>query len=164
MRRHPSSYCYGPIVQDRLLTLEAGVVMKKASGGDSPLWQGARKSFWTLLISRQRRRWLAVCFLEKSSGPRVFLTRRICRRKGDVRGWTRRSDPLVARPGGPHHHMVWPASGPSPALLWTPYSCQVIRNFSFCFVQFWEYFLCNFSKTQKQQKTGNWHYGILLIG
>jgi hypothetical protein len=23
---------------------------------------------------------------------------------------------------------------------------------------------CNFSKTQKQQKTGNWHYGILLIG
>jgi hypothetical protein len=27
----------------------------------------------------------------------------------------------------------------------------------FCFVQFREYFLCNFSETQKQQKTGNWH-------
>jgi hypothetical protein len=26
-----------------------------------------------------------------------------------------------------------------------------------------EYFLCNFSETQKQQKTGNWHCGILLI-
>jgi hypothetical protein len=34
----------------------------------------------------------------------------------------------------------------------------------FSFVQFREYFLCNFSETQKQQKTGNWHYGDLLIG
>jgi hypothetical protein len=34
----------------------------------------------------------------------------------------------------------------------------------FGFVQFQEYFLCNFSKTQKQQKTGNWHCGDLLIG
>jgi hypothetical protein len=36
--------------------------------------------------------------------------------------------------------------------------------FGFCFVQFREYFLCNFSETQKQQKTGNWHCGISLIG
>jgi hypothetical protein len=36
--------------------------------------------------------------------------------------------------------------------------------FGFCFVQFREYFLCNFFKTQKQQKTGNWHCGNLLIG
>jgi hypothetical protein len=28
-------------------------------------------------------------------------------------------------------------------------------TFGFCFVLFREYFLCNFSKTQKQQKTGN---------
>jgi hypothetical protein len=28
------------------------------------------------------------------------------------------------------------------------------RMFGFCFVQFREYFLCNFSETQKQQK--NW--------
>jgi hypothetical protein len=39
-----------------------------------------------------------------------------------------------------------------------------IRRFGFCFVQFREYFLCNFSETQKQQKTGNWHCGVLLIG
>jgi hypothetical protein len=39
-----------------------------------------------------------------------------------------------------------------------------IWMFGFCFVQFREYFLCNFSETQKQQKTGNWHCGILLIG
>jgi hypothetical protein len=34
----------------------------------------------------------------------------------------------------------------------------------FGFVQFREYFLCNFSETQKLQKTGNWHCGDLLIG
>jgi hypothetical protein len=34
----------------------------------------------------------------------------------------------------------------------------------FGFVQFREYFLCSFSETQKQQKTGNWHCGILSIG
>jgi hypothetical protein len=36
--------------------------------------------------------------------------------------------------------------------------------FDFCFVQLREYFPCNFSETQKQQKTGNWHRDILLIG
>jgi hypothetical protein len=35
------------------ITSKAGMVMKKASGGDSPLWQGAGKSFWTLSISRR---------------------------------------------------------------------------------------------------------------
>jgi hypothetical protein len=34
----------------------------------------------------------------------------------------------------------------------------------FGFVQFREYFMCNFSETQKQQKTGNWHCGDLLVG
>jgi hypothetical protein len=141
------------------------MVMKKAFGGDSPPWQGVGKSFWTLPILRQRRRRLAVCFLEKSSGLRVFLTEGLNRRMGDVRGWTRRSHPLVARPRpGSRHQQVWLAPGPSLALLWTPSSCQVIRDFSFCFIQFQEYFPCNFSETQKQQKTTNWHYGILLIG
>jgi hypothetical protein len=37
-------------------------------------------------------------------------------------------------------------------------------TFGFCFVQFREYFLCSFSETQKQQKIGNWHCGILSIG
>jgi hypothetical protein len=37
-------------------------------------------------------------------------------------------------------------------------------TFGFCFVQFREFFLCSFSETQKQQKTGNWHCGDLLIG
>jgi hypothetical protein len=34
----------------------------------------------------------------------------------------------------------------------------------FSFVQFRKYFMCNFSETKKQQKTGNWHCGDLLIG
>jgi hypothetical protein len=29
---------------------EASMAMKKTSGGDSPLWQGAGKIFWTLSI------------------------------------------------------------------------------------------------------------------
>jgi hypothetical protein len=133
------------------------MVMKKASGGDSPLRQGVGKSFWTLPISRRRWRQLVVYFLEKSLGLRVFPSRGLNRPKGDVRGWTRRSHPLVVRPrGGPRHQQVWLAPGPSRALLWSLSSCQVISDFSFCFVQFREYFLCNFYETQKQQKTGNW--------
>jgi hypothetical protein len=55
-------------------------------------------------------------------------------------------------------------SDPPPSLLWTPSRVRKNRNFSFCFVQFREYFMCNFSETQKQQKIGNWHCGISLIG
>jgi hypothetical protein len=36
------------------------MAMKKTSGGDSPLRQGARKSFWTLSISGRWRRWIAM--------------------------------------------------------------------------------------------------------
>jgi hypothetical protein len=139
--------------------------MKKASGRDSPLRQGAGKSFWTLPISCRWWQWLAVGFKENWSGVMVFPSRGIYRWKGDVRRWTRRPHPLVARPGpGPHHPRVWLASGPPPSHLWTSRRFGKNRRFSFCFVQFQEYFLCSFSETQKQQKTGNWHYGISLVG
>jgi hypothetical protein len=91
------------------------MVMKKASGGYSPLRQGAGKSLWTLPISRRRRRRLAVCFLEKSLGLRVFSLRRICMRKCDVRGWTRGPHHLVARPGVGH------------ATLWSGYPLAPLR-------------------------------------
>jgi hypothetical protein len=45
-------------------TASAGMVMKKASGGDSPLRQGAGKSFWTLPILCRLQRRLVVCFME----------------------------------------------------------------------------------------------------
>jgi hypothetical protein len=38
------------------------MAMKKTSGGDFPLWQGAEKSFWTLPISGRQRRRIAMCF------------------------------------------------------------------------------------------------------
>jgi hypothetical protein len=45
---------------------------------------------------------------------------------------------------------VWPPSGPPPpSLLWTPSRIGKNRNFGFYFVQFQEYFRCNFSETQK---------------
>jgi hypothetical protein len=37
------------------------MAMKKTSDGDSPLRQGAGKSFWTLPISGRRRRRIAMC-------------------------------------------------------------------------------------------------------
>jgi hypothetical protein len=45
------------------------MAMKKTSGGDSPLRQGAKKSFWTLPISGRRRRRIAMCFWKSD---RVF--------------------------------------------------------------------------------------------
>jgi hypothetical protein len=56
------------------------------------------------------------------------------------------------------------APGPPPSHLRSLRSFGKNRRFGFCFVQFREYFLCNFSETPKQQKIGNLHYGILLIG
>jgi hypothetical protein len=50
--------------------------------------------------------------------------------------------------------LVWPPWCPPPSLLWTPSHVGKNRRFGFHFVQFREYFLCNFSETQKQQKTG----------
>jgi hypothetical protein len=96
---------------------------------------------------------------------RVFMSRRIYRRKGGIRRWVRWPHHLVARPGArPCHPMVWSAPSSPLSLLWTLSHIGKNRNFGFYFVQFREYFLCSFSETQKLQKIGNWHYGILLIG
>jgi hypothetical protein len=99
----------------------------------------------------------SVCLL------RVFPSKGIYRRTGDVRGWTWGPHHLVAARGWPAPPYGAIALWPPPSLLWTPSSCQVNRNFSFRFVQFREYFLCNFSETQKYQKTWNWHCGISLV-
>jgi hypothetical protein len=140
------------------------MVRKKAYGCDSPLRQGAGKSFWTLPISGRRWRQLAICFWKSDQPLGFFSLRRIYRWRGGVRKWTRGS-PLVARLGlGPRRPRVWPAPGPPPSHLRTSSRVCNNRRFGFCFVQFREYFMCSFSKTQKQQKIGNMHYGISLIG
>jgi hypothetical protein len=55
-----------------LIALEASMAMKKTSGGDSPVRQGARKSFWTLPISGRRRRRIAMCFWKSDRVFRFF--------------------------------------------------------------------------------------------
>jgi hypothetical protein len=48
------------------------MAMKKTSGGDSPLRQGAGKSFWTLPISGRRRRRIVICFWKSDRVFRFF--------------------------------------------------------------------------------------------
>jgi hypothetical protein len=48
------------------------MAMKKTSGGDSPLRQGAGKSFWTLLISGRRWQQVAICFWKIDRVLRFF--------------------------------------------------------------------------------------------
>jgi hypothetical protein len=96
---------------------------------------------------------------------RFFPSAGLYRRRGGVR----------SGPGWPHHRWAWARGRPRPWWCGPPVgplrllfgSLEALVNFwtfGFCFIQFREYFLCNFSKTQKQQKIGNWHCGISLIG
>jgi hypothetical protein len=50
------------------------MAMKKTSGGDSPLRQGAGKSFWTLPVSG-RRRWQIAMYYGKVIGYLGFSRR-----------------------------------------------------------------------------------------
>jgi hypothetical protein len=64
-----------------------------------------------------------------------------------------------------HTTLVW---GQALAPLRLSFGCldapEKNKTSGFGFIQFREYFLCITSETQKQQKTGNWHCGDLLIG
>jgi hypothetical protein len=141
------------------------MAMKKTSGGDSPLRQGARKSFWTLPISGRRRRRIAM-YSGKVIGYLGFSRRGVFIGEGassevDRGGQTHRGCGLAL---GCTDLLCGPLVA-SLRLLFGSLEASV--NFwmiGFCFVQFREYFLCNFSETQKQQKTENWHCGISLIG
>jgi hypothetical protein len=66
---------------------------------------------------------------------RVFPMKWIYRQKGEIGGRPRGPHHGVAQPGAtPRHHLVWPARGSFLSFLWTPSSCQVNRNFDFCFI------------------------------
>jgi hypothetical protein len=87
---------------------------------------------------------------------RYFPLRGTYRQKGIVRGGVSWPHHRAARPGaGPRPLVVSLAPGPPPSHLRSSRSFDKNRRFGFCFVQFREYFLCNFSETHKQQKTGN---------
>jgi hypothetical protein len=133
------------------------MAMKKTSSGDSPLQQGARKSFWTLLISgRQRRR--IVMYSGKVIGCLGFSW---ASSEVDRGGHTHRGRGLAL---GRATLLCGPLVASLHLLFGSLKASVNFWMFGFCFVQFREYFLYNFSETQKQQKIGNWHCGISLIG
>jgi hypothetical protein len=131
------------------------MAMKKTSCGDSPLRQGAGKSFWTLPISGRRRRRIAICFWKIDRVFR-FFHRGVFIGEGaasevDQGGHTRRGRGqalgraalLCGRPVAPLRLLFGFLE--ASVNFWT---------FGFCFVQFREYFLCNFSETKKSRKQG----------
>jgi hypothetical protein len=127
------------------------MVMKKASGGDSPLRRVPGRASRPSRSRVDDGGGLQYVSWKIDRVLRVFPSRRIYRRKDGIRRWARWPHHLVARPGaGPRHPMVWLAPGPPPSQLWTLSRVGKNRNFGFCFVQFREYFLCSFSETQKQ--------------
>jgi hypothetical protein len=141
------------------------MAMKKTYGGDFPLQQGAEKSFWTLLISGRQRQRIAMCFWKidwvlRFSHWGVFIGEGAVS-EVDQGGHTRRGrgqglGRAALLCGHPMAHL---------RLLFGLLEASLnIWMFGFCFIQFREYFLYNFSEIQKQKKTGNWHCGILLIG
>jgi hypothetical protein len=86
------------------------MAMKKTSGGDSPLRQGAGKSFWTLPILGRRRRRIVICFWKSDRVFRFFPSGGLYRRRGGARGG----------PGGPHHRWARARSRPRPLVVWPP--------------------------------------------
>jgi hypothetical protein len=132
------------------------------SGGTSPSRQGAETE---TSVPRNSSAVAAELFLEIADSPRVFRREAFYRKRGVVR----------RQPWWPHNRWAWPGAGPCPPVVWAspgPPPTLVRSSILFgknkisgtCFIQFREYFLCSFSETQKQQKIGNWHCGILLVG
>jgi hypothetical protein len=141
------------------------MAMKKTSGGDSPLRQGAEKSFWTLPILG-RRRWQIVMYSGKVIGYLGFSRRGVFIGEGAASEVGQGGLTTRGRGPGAGHAALWCGCPVAPLrLLFGSLEASVnFWMFGFYFVQFREYFLCNFFETQKQLKTGNWHCGILLIG
>jgi hypothetical protein len=60
------------------------MAMKKTSGGDSPLWQGAEKSFWTLPIFGSMAAVDRDVFWKTDQALRFFSSGGLYRRRGIV--------------------------------------------------------------------------------
>jgi hypothetical protein len=88
------------------------MAMKKTSGGDSPLRQGAGKSFWTLPIFGSTAAVDRDVFWKSDRVFRFFPSGGLYRRRGGVR----------SGPGGPHHRPVRARGGPRPLVVWPPSS------------------------------------------
>ena len=94
------------------------MAMKKTSGGDSPLRQGAGKSFWTLPIFGSTVAADRDVFWKSDRVLRFFSSGGTYRRKGAVRGGATGPHTGLARPGArPRRPCVWAPGPPSPTLL-----------------------------------------------
>jgi hypothetical protein len=113
-----------------------------------------------------RRRWHCGTVLEISPTPLGFSIPRLLIGEGASSGVA----PGLLTPrrrgqGLGHAGLVWgwPVA-PLLRLFGSLEASEQNKTLGTCFVQFREYFLCITYETQKQQKTGNWHCGILSIG
>jgi hypothetical protein len=86
------------------------MAMKKTSGGDSSLWQGAGKSFWTLPIFGSTVAADHDVFWKSDRVFRFFPLGGLYRRRGSVRGG----------PGGTHHRLAQARGRPRPLVVWSP--------------------------------------------
>jgi hypothetical protein len=108
------------------------MMMKKASGGDSPLRHVPGRASRPSGSRVDDGGGLQYVLWKMDWVLRVFTSRGIYRRKGGVRRQARRPHHLVAWPGaGPRHPMVWLAPGPPPSQLWTPSPIRKIGTLAF---------------------------------
>jgi hypothetical protein len=131
------------------------MTMKKTSSGDSPLRQGAGKSFWTLLISGRRRRRIAICFWKSDRVFRFFLSGGLYRRRGSVRSGPGAHTTGQRGPGA--GHAPWWCGRPVAPFRFLFGSLEALVNIwtsGFCFIQFREYFYVTFLKHKNSRKQG----------
>jgi hypothetical protein len=113
------------------------MAMKKTSGGDSPLRQGARKSFWTLPISGRRRRQITM-YSGKVIGYLGFSRRGVFIGEGAAPEVDQGALTTGGRGPGAGRDSWW--CGRAVALLRLLFGSLEasvnFRMFGFCFVQF----------------------------
>jgi hypothetical protein len=126
------------------------MAIKKTFGGDSPLRQGAGKSFWTLPIFRSTAAVDRDVFW-KSYRALGFSHRGVFIGEGATSGVGRGTVTHRGRSQGLGCAALLCGALAAPLLLLFG-SLEASVNFwtfGFYFIQFPEYFLCNFSETQK---------------
>jgi hypothetical protein len=127
------------------------MAIKKTSGGDSPHRQGAGKSFLTLPISGRRRRQIAMCFWKSDRVFRFFPSGGVFIGEGAASEVDQRAHTIGRRGPGAGRAPWWCGRPVAPFRLLFGSLEALVNTWTsgFCFVQFQEYFLCNFSETQK---------------
>jgi hypothetical protein len=127
------------------------MAMKKTFGGDSPLRQGAGKSFWTLPIFGSMAAADRDVFWKSDWVLRFFSVGGVFIGEGASSGVGRGALTHRGRGQGLGRAALLCGALVAPLhLLFDSLEASVnFWTFGFCFVQFREYFLCSFSEIQK---------------